>query len=91
MKNVIRLKENVEYGLSPHNGGNAYQPLVFVHKNEDGNLAYGTTNEAVLEMLIDRLSVFQNGEESCRENAIAITKLEEAKMWLESRAKREEV
>lgn len=41
----------------------------------------GTSNEEVLEMLIDRMYYLQD-KFSCRENAIVITKLEEALMWL---------
>jgi predicted metal-dependent hydrolase len=44
----------------------------------------GTTNEEVLAMLIDRLYWLQK-KLSCRENAIVITKLEEALMWLNRR------
>lgn len=44
----------------------------------------GTTNEAVLEVLIDRLT--EMGKKfPCRENAIVITKLEESLMWLNKR------
>lgn len=43
------------------------------------------TNESVLSVVIDRLQGFQAGEFSCRENAIALTKLQEALMWLEKR------
>lgn len=41
----------------------------------------GTTNEEVLLMLIDRLRFLQ-AKFPCRENAIVLTKLEEALMWL---------
>lgn len=44
----------------------------------------GTTNEEVLEVLIDRMKCLQE-KSSCRENAIVITKLEEALMWLNKR------
>lgn len=44
----------------------------------------GTTNEEVLEMLIDRMNYLQ-GKFPCRENAIVITKLEESLMWLNKR------
>lgn len=44
----------------------------------------GTTNEEVLEMLIDRVSYLQS-KFPCRENAICITKMQEALMWLEKR------
>ncbi len=44
----------------------------------------GTTNEALLEVLIDRLK-YLNSKFPCRENSTAITKLEEGLMWLEKR------
>jgi hypothetical protein len=44
----------------------------------------GTTNEEILEMLIDRMNYLQ-GKFPCRENAIAITKLDEALLWLNKR------
>ena len=44
----------------------------------------GTTNEEVLAVLIDRLGNLQ-AKFPCRENALAITKLEEASMWLAKR------
>lgn len=47
----------------------------------------GTTNEEVLRMMVHRLKT-QNTKLPCRENAVAITKLEEALMWIERRAKR---
>jgi len=42
----------------------------------------GTTIEAVLEVLLNRLRGFQRGRFMCRENALAITKLEEGLFWL---------
>jgi len=44
----------------------------------------GTTNEEVIQVLIDRLQHL-NKQHPCRENAISITKLEEALMWQEKR------
>ena len=45
----------------------------------------GVCNEDLINMVIDRLEHFQNSEFRCRENAIAITKLEEALLWLRKR------
>lgn len=45
----------------------------------------GVMNEDLLVMVIRRLEGFQNSEFKCRENACAITKLEEALMWLRKR------
>lgn len=45
----------------------------------------GIHNEDLISIAIDRLESFQNSEYKCRENALAITKLEEAMMWLRKR------
>lgn len=45
----------------------------------------GINNEDAIVMVIRRLEEFQNSEFKCRENAVAITKLEEALMWLRKR------
>ena len=45
----------------------------------------GITQEAILAIVADRLRSFQSGPFSCRENAIALTKVEEAMHWLQQR------
>jgi hypothetical protein len=45
----------------------------------------GVQNEDLICMVVSRLEAFQNSEFKCRENACAITKLEEALMWLRKR------
>lgn len=45
----------------------------------------GVQNEDLMAIVIDRLQHFQKGNFSCRENAIALTKLEEALLWLDKR------
>ena len=52
--------------------------------NELITLNDGTTNEEILEMLIDRMYYLQN-KFPCRENSIVITNLEESLMWLNKR------
>lgn len=47
----------------------------------------GISNEALLAIVEDRLIGFQSGEYACRENAIALTKLQEAMMWLQKRTR----
>lgn len=49
------------------------------------NSVNGLTQEVLLAIIIDRLQSFQKGPYACRENALALTKLEEAKHWLFSR------
>lgn len=45
----------------------------------------GINNEDLLLMVIERLKAFQNGKYATRENEMALTKLEEAVMWLRKR------
>jgi hypothetical protein len=45
----------------------------------------GAFVEGVIEAAADRLRFYQSGRFACRENAIALTKLEEALHWLQHR------
>ncbi len=47
----------------------------------------GISNEALLAVVEDRLQGFQSGDFRCRENALALTKLQEAMMWLHKRTR----
>ncbi len=47
----------------------------------------GVTQESLLAIVIDRLQSFQNGHFACRENALALTKIEEAQHYLLSRTR----
>lgn len=47
----------------------------------------GAFVEDVIAACLQRIRFFQDGRFHCRENALAITKLEEALMWLESRTR----
>lgn len=67
------------------------QMIQFIEKapKEEGStelitLNDGTTNEEVIEVLLDRMNYLQS-KFPCRENAIAITKLDEALLWLNKR------
>lgn len=46
----------------------------------------GVLDGDLLEIVRDRLRAFQSGPYSCRENACALTHIEEALMWLSCRA-----
>lgn len=45
----------------------------------------GITHEVLLAIVADRLRSFQAGPYACRENALALTKIEEAQHWLHHR------
>ncbi|MDE4621722.1 hypothetical protein [Sinorhizobium meliloti] len=47
----------------------------------------GLTQEVLLAIVADRLRSFQAGQYACRENALALTKIEEAMHWLHSRTR----
>ena len=62
------------------------QNISFYEKNEDGTETEGTTLEEILSVAIARLQDL-NSRFGCRENSVAITKMQEALMWLEERTK----
>ena len=43
------------------------------------------TEQGLIAVLIDRYKRFQEGEYSCRENALTLTKLEEGQHWQDHR------
>ena len=47
----------------------------------------GLTQEALIAICIDRLRCFQSGPFSCRENALALTHLQDAMHWLQHRTR----
>ena len=53
--------------------------------NEGGVGVNGVTHEALLAIVADRLRSFQAGPYSCKENACALTHIEEALHWLQQR------
>lgn len=84
------IKEGHLYELDSFDGTNTQQ-IQFIEKmpiTQDSielrTVRDGTTNEEVLKVLIDRLQNLGR-KFPCRENSVAITKLEEALMWLNKR------
>jgi hypothetical protein len=69
--------------------GNATGVLIEFQKGPLGDTGYpnGLSNEALLAVVEDRLIGFQSGEFACRENAVALTKLQESIMWLQKRTR----
>ena len=74
-----------QYFVTTAEGGKG---LCYIHF-QDGPIKEaginGVCNEDLINMVIDRLEHFQSSPFSCRENALAITKLEEALLWLRKR------
>ena len=53
-------------------------------RNEEGSIS-GVLDTDLLEIVRDRLGAFQKGEFATRENAIALTHIEEALLWMNKR------
>lgn len=75
-----------EYGLSPFKEGEQIQYITFYEKHEDGTEVSGTTLEEMLRVSILRLKDL-NCRFPCRENSLALTKMEEALLWLNERTR----
>jgi hypothetical protein len=54
-------------------------------RGEDRQEPNGCFTETVIRAAIDRLEFYQRGKFNCRENSLAITKLQEALHWLNHR------
>lgn len=81
-----------EYRISGVKGPLDHHPIPTIDiRFQNGPLnevgANGITNEALLAVVIDRLQCFQKGPFACRENALALTKLEESMHWLHHRTR----
>lgn len=65
--------------------------LLRIHYQEgarkDPNSIPGILDLDLLYIVRDRIQTFQKGEFACRENALVLTKVEEAIMWSEARVK----
>lgn len=81
--------------IGPGNGRHNYEVLrgdkVLVEiqfqngpRNEEGSVA-GVVEADLLEIVRHRLQCFQKGEFATRENACALTHIEEALMWMNKR------
>lgn len=74
---------NHEYSISHPDFGEMNISFQNGPINEKG--VNGITQEVLLAIVIDRLEGFQSGQFACRENALALTKIQEAQMWLQKR------
>ena len=91
---VVLQEEKFSYNaphlfeVRKHNHEAFEAPLARIHFQE-GPIkecgVNGVCNEDLIAMVICRLEHFQQSEFRCRENALAITHLEEALLWLRKR------
>lgn len=76
---------NHEYIVSAANSTNDYAKVSFQKGPIKENGVNGCHNEDLIAIVLDRLYSLNQGDFKCRENSIAITKLEEAMMRLNKR------
>lgn len=71
--------------IKSETGAFTYAKISFQKGPIKENGVNGCHNEDLIAIVIDRLQCLNQGDFTCRENSIAITKLEEALMWLRKR------
>lgn len=71
---LIKVPVDVEVKITFQNGA-----------RNDENAVNGVLDTDLLEIVRDRLKGFQTGDFATRENAIALTHIEEALMWMNKR------
>lgn len=76
---------NHEYVVSAVSSTYNYARVSFQKGPVKENGVNGCHNEDLIAIVLDRLQCLNQGDFKCRENSIAITKLEEALMWLDKR------
>lgn len=81
---------NHEYDIYPaDNFSDGTEPLAVIQFQHGArklpDSVRGVLDTDLLEIVRDRLKGFQSGEFSCRENACALTHIEEALMWMNRR------
>lgn len=93
-----KLKVNVLDEPGPGNACHDYQirvdgkpevrcDIIFQNGPIEEKGINGISNETLLAVVEDRLQGFQSGDYACIENAEALTKVQEAMMWLHKRTR----
>lgn len=76
---------NHNYIVSPVNSTETFAEITFQKGPIKENGVNGCHNEDLIAIVIDRLKDLNQGQFACKENSMAITKLEEAMLWLGKR------
>lgn len=80
----VRYDGERDFGTIAHPVIAVEQSIQFQHGPIGDHDINGVQNEEVLQLITQRLR-YLNSKFPCRENSIAITKIEEAIMWLRQR------
>lgn len=101
MRVIMQSEHTKVIALDERGAGNANHEYVVGHTGKEPKEAMvvinfqngpvgekgvnGVQNEDLMAILIDRLSGFQAGKYHCRQNALALDKIQEAMFWLMNR------
>lgn len=95
LNNVVTLDDrgpggaHHEYAISSNVPGDGLDRIAVIKfqkgPRKDPNAQNGIIDSDLLEIVRDRLKSFQQGDYATRENAIALTHIEEALMWMNRR------
>lgn len=83
--NYVIAVDETKTKLSP--GVTVHTTIAFQNGPIQENGVNGLSQEALLAVVIDRLRSFQAGPYACRDNAVALTHLDTALMWLQKRTR----
>ncbi len=79
---------NHKYGIDLLGGESNSGPLIPFQNGPIAEVGVnGVSQEALLAIVEDRLKCFQAGQYACRENAIALTHIQDAMHWLHHRTR----
>ena len=84
---IIVTSEPYLYEVYGDDGDGFQCAISFQNRPFDEVGVNGLTNEALLAIVEDRLKIFQEGDYKCRENAIALTHIQDALHWLHHRTR----
>lgn len=88
MKQLVHSRHDSDENDNPAGGRTVGNGILIDWQNgplSEGRIPNGAFVEGVIEAAADRLRYYQASKFSCRENALALTKLEEALHWLQHR------
>jgi len=82
---VLNGGVNHEFAIIKKENDEMIQAINFQHGPIKENGVNGIQNVDLINIVIDNLQHFQQGKFACRENAVALTYLETALLWLNKR------
>lgn len=88
VKDEIKFNGHHEYEIRRNDNNELLLKIQYQEgARKEHNSIPGILDLDLLYIVRDRIQTFQKGEFACRENALVLTKVEEAIMWYEARVR----